>query len=76
MADNNQMGNMMTIKEVAQMLHVHPSTLRRWSNRGLIRSYRITPRGDRRFRRQDIARFLAELNVLKNDDNKLNPVDK
>jgi len=56
------MSNMLTLREVARLLHVHPNTLRRWSNDGKIRAYRITERGDRRFKREEIARFLAELN--------------
>jgi excisionase family DNA binding protein len=54
---------MLTTAEVAQVLHIHPNTLRRRSNNGRIRAYRITPRGDRRFKREEIARFLAELNT-------------
>ncbi len=57
-----RMSGMLTVTEVARLLHVHPNTLRRWSNKGRIRAYRITPRGDRRFEREEIARFLAELN--------------
>jgi len=59
---SEQMDEMLTVREVARLLHVHPNTLRRWSNNGRIRAYRITPRGDRRFKREEIARFLAEVN--------------
>ena len=62
MGNGDHMSNMLTVREVAQLLHVHPNTLRRWSNQGRIRAYRITPRGDRRFKREEIVRFLAELN--------------
>ena len=68
MVSNNQMGPLLTVKEVARLLHIHSNTVRRWSDRGIIRAYRITPRGDRRFRREDIARFLAELNATKGDE--------
>lgn len=62
MADNDQMNDMLTVREVARLLHVHPNTLRRWTNNGRLKAYRITPRGDRRFKREEIARFLAQFN--------------
>ena len=61
------MSDMLTVREVARLLHIHPNTLRRWSNKGRIRAYRITPRGDRRFKREEIVRFLAELNSQGDD---------
>jgi excisionase family DNA binding protein len=67
LVDENQLGNMLTVQEVARLLHIHPNTLRRWSNRGLIKAYRITPRGDRRFRREEILDFLARLNANHGD---------
>ncbi len=63
MANNNyQMGGMLTVREVSQLLHVHGNTLRRWSDQGIIKSFRIGPRGDRRFRAEDIAVLLLEGN--------------
>jgi len=53
---------MLTISEVAQLLNVHINTVRRWSNQGTLKSYRIGSRGDRRFRQEDIASFLVEGN--------------
>ena len=43
--------------DVAHLLNVHINTVRRWSNKGILKSYRIGPRGDRRFKRKDIARL-------------------
>ena len=60
MLANNPNGTMLTVREVSQILHVHSNTLRRWSDRGLIKAYRIGPRGDRRFRLEDIAQLLEE----------------
>jgi excisionase family DNA binding protein len=65
MADGEHMSEMLTVREVARLLHVHPNTLRRWSNDGRLKSYRIAARGDRRFKREEIARFLAELSEVK-----------
>ncbi|MFC2069271.1 helix-turn-helix domain-containing protein [Chloroflexota bacterium] len=63
MTNGSHLGSMLTVRDVAHLLHVHANTVRRWSDRGLIRGYRISQRGDRRFKREDIARFLAELNT-------------
>ena len=61
METGEQMSDMLTVREVARLFHIHPNTLRRWSNEGRITAYRINPRGDRRFDRAEISRFLAEL---------------
>jgi excisionase family DNA binding protein len=67
MANGEHMSDMLTIREVARLLHVHPNTLRRWSNDGRLRPYRINSRGDRRYKREEIAKFLAELNSQADD---------
>jgi excisionase family DNA binding protein len=51
---------MLTVREVSQLLHVHSNTLRRWSDQGVLKAYRIGPRGDRRFKPEDIAVLLLE----------------
>ena len=49
---------MLTSSGVARMLHLHINTVRRWSDKGILKPYRIGPRGDRRFMRDDIMNFL------------------
>ncbi len=51
---------MLTTSDVARLLNVHMNTVRRWSNQGILSSYRIGSRGDRRFREEDIANFLSQ----------------
>ena len=63
MVNDDRIGPMMTVREVARLLHIHPNTVRRWSDRGIMKAYRITHRGDRRFKMEDIGRFLAEMNA-------------
>ncbi len=46
------------VGEASQILHVHPNTLRKWSDTGLIPSYRIGQRRDRRFALSDLLAFL------------------
>jgi len=70
MANGEHLSEMLTVREVSLLFHIHPNTLRRWSNNGRIRAYRITPRGDRRFKREEIVRFLAESNGQGDDRQK------
>lgn len=49
---------MLTVTEVAHMLHVHPNTIRMWSRIGVLKSYRIGKRRDYRFNMTDIKTFL------------------
>jgi len=51
----------LTIREASDMLHIHINTLRRWSDKGIIRAYRLGPRRDRRFKRSDIMHLLTKL---------------
>ena len=51
---------MLTTRDVAHLLGLHHNTVRRWSKRGILKSYRIGARGDRRFKRENIDRFLEE----------------
>lgn len=62
MVDTRQIEPMLTVGEVARLLHIHINTVRRWSDQGIIKSHRISRRGDRRFKRGDIALFIAEFN--------------
>jgi excisionase family DNA binding protein len=49
---------MLTVTEVANLLHVHPNTIRLWSKIGVLRSYRIGKRRDYRFLIADVETFL------------------
>ena len=60
MARNNNQDSMLTASELAHLLNVHINTIRRWGNRGILKAYRVGPRGDRRFAKEDVATFLAE----------------
>jgi len=49
---------LLSISEVAKLLHVHPNTVRNWTNKGMLRTYRLGSRGDRRFALDDVLEFL------------------
>lgn len=49
---------LLKINDVSRMLAVHPSTVRKWANEGILPFYKIGPRGDRIFKLKDIATFV------------------
>ena len=49
---------MLTVTEVAHLLHVHPNTIRTWSRIGVLKAYRIGKRRDYRFSFADVKTFL------------------
>ena len=60
MANQKEINPMLTVSDVARLLSVHINTVRRWSNQGILKAYRVGSRGDRRFRQEDIASFLSQ----------------
>ena len=70
MARHKHMNNMLKTSEVAHLLNVHINTVRRWSNRGTIRAYRIGPRGDRRFLKEDITGFVQGVKTNRGNSKK------
>ena len=62
---------MLTTSDVCKLLGVHINTVRRWSERGILKTYRIGPRGDRRFRREDIDSFLREGEEIRENNESL-----
>ncbi|HJN87897.1 MAG: helix-turn-helix domain-containing protein [Dehalococcoidia bacterium] len=51
-------GALLTVTQVADFLHAHPHSVRRWADSGLLHCYRIGFRADRRFKPEDIEKFL------------------
>jgi IS30 family transposase len=50
--ENNRrhsISSLMSIAGIAAVIGVHPNTIRRWSDEGLIPCFRLGPRQDRRF---------------------------
>ena len=60
MANYKEISPMLTTSDVARLLNVHINTVRRWSNQGILKTYRIGSRGDRRFHGEDIDTFLLQ----------------
>ncbi len=52
----------LTVSEVSDLLHVHPNTLKRWTNNGKLTAYRFNRRRDRMYKLSDVNAFLNQLN--------------
>src|SRR5260370_25653941 len=48
----------LTIAEAAEFLHVSQTSLRRWTNSGKLRSFRVGGRNERRFLMDDLLAFM------------------
>jgi len=68
MASDDYFTPMLTVTEVAHLLSIHENTVRRWSNRGILKPHRVGPRSDRRFIQRDITRFVTELHRYNGDE--------
>jgi excisionase family DNA binding protein len=53
--------DLLTPAEAAKLLNVHINTVRRWSNKGILKTYRLGSRDDRRFKRVDIEKLLRKI---------------
>lgn len=51
---------LLRISQVAEMLGVNPETLRRWDNSGRLPAIHIGKRGDRRYKEDDILKYIAK----------------
>jgi len=62
-SDEEKLPELLTIKQVAKVLNVHPTTLRRWDKSGKLKALRVGTRrgvGERRYRREDIYKLIAK----------------
>ncbi len=50
---------LLTLDEVSKILRVSKITLKRWGKKGKLPAIRINSRGDRRYKKQEVLRFLG-----------------
>jgi excisionase family DNA binding protein len=55
----NNLPDLLTVREAAEVLRVSPLTLKRWGKRGKLPAIRINSRGDRRYRKEAILYLLG-----------------
>jgi excisionase family DNA binding protein len=57
--DINNLPDLLTVREVADLLRVSPLTIKRWGKRGKLPPIRINSRGDRRYRKEAVLWMLG-----------------
>ena len=55
----NNLPDLLTVREVAQVLRVSPLTIKRWGKRGKLPAIRINSRGDRRYKKEAVLWLLG-----------------
>ena len=54
------MEKLLKLKEAAEILSVHPNTLRLWDRKGILVAARIGEKKIRRYRLEDIKKFIKK----------------
>ncbi|HTK03843.1 MAG TPA: MerR family transcriptional regulator [Alphaproteobacteria bacterium] len=55
----NNLPDLLTVREVAEVLRVSPLTIKRWGKRGKLTPIRINSRGDRRYKKEAVLWLLG-----------------
>lgn len=56
--------DLLTVEEVAELFRVTPLTIKRWGKRGKLPAIRINSRGDRRYRKEAVEWLLKEKGMI------------
>lgn len=51
--------DLLTVREVAELLRVSPLTIKRWGKKGKLPPIRINSRGDRRYKKEAVMWLLG-----------------
>jgi excisionase family DNA binding protein len=54
-----ELPDLLTVREVAEILRVSPLTIKRWGKRGKLPAIRINSRGDRRYKKEAVLWLLG-----------------
>jgi excisionase family DNA binding protein len=57
--DIKNLPDLLTVREVAELLRVSPLTIKRWGKRGKLQAIRINSRGDRRYKKEAVLWLLG-----------------
>lgn len=57
--DIKNLPDLLTVREVAELLRVSPLTIKRWGKKGKLPPIRINSRGDRRYKKEAVLYLLG-----------------
>ena len=55
-----ELPELLTLKQTCELLQVHPNTLRQWDEKGILKAVRFGARRDRRYKKNDIEKLIAD----------------
>lgn len=58
--NQQELPELLTLKEASEILKCHPNTLRQWDKKGILPAIRIGEKRTRRYRKEDLLKFLGE----------------
>ena len=58
MKKDQKMPELLTLDEACALLKVHPNTLRAWDNKGILPAIRIGTKRVRRYKKEDLLRYI------------------
>ena len=64
MIKEDNIPQLITLKEACDILKVHPNTLRQWDKKGILKAVRFGQRRDRRYKKEDLLLLIETKNVI------------
>ena len=55
-----ELPELLSLKETAEILKCHPNTLRQWDKKGILKAVRFGQRRDRRYKKEDILDMISK----------------
>jgi excisionase family DNA binding protein len=56
--NDQELPELLSLKEASEILKCHPNTLRQWDRKGILKAVRFGERQDRRYRKKDILKLI------------------